>query len=91
MKISNNQNIQKILKTYRKSTKNVEKTNRLKQKEDQIQISENAREYQIALGEYKKLPEVRKEKLEKIKQQMSLENYNPSAEEVVEGMFDRKI
>ncbi|QZY54322.1 flagellar biosynthesis anti-sigma factor FlgM [Crassaminicella profunda] len=91
MKITNNLNMQKILGTYRKNTKNVGNIKKMKQKDDQIQISENAREYQVALDAYKKLPDVRDEKVDKIKQQTASRNYSPSAEEIVEGMFDRKI
>ncbi|QXM05163.1 flagellar biosynthesis anti-sigma factor FlgM [Crassaminicella indica] len=91
MKVTNNPNIQKILSTYRKNTKAVGNTKKMKQKDDQIQISENAREYQFALNAYKKLPKMREEKVEKIKQQMISENYSPSAEEVVERIFDRRV
>jgi negative regulator of flagellin synthesis FlgM len=91
MKISNNSNIQRILGAYRKNVKNAGKTEQMKQKDDQLQISENAREYQVALGAYKNLSEVRDEKLEQVKQQIVSGNYNPSAEEVVDHMFDRKI
>lgn len=91
MKINNNQNIQKILGAYRKNTKGMSKTEKLAQKKDKIEISENAREFQVALNAYKNLPEIREKKVEIVKEQITSGNYNPSAEEVVNNIFDRKV
>ncbi|TCO76472.1 flagellar biosynthesis anti-sigma factor FlgM [Marinisporobacter balticus] len=91
MKISNNQNIQKIMGEYKKNTKGVNKAEKLKQEKDKIEISENARAFQVARNAYKNLPNIRKEKVDLIKEQIASENYNPSAEEVVNSIFDRKI
>jgi negative regulator of flagellin synthesis FlgM len=92
MKISNNPNVHQILKVYQKnSEKYVNKAEKTSQKKDQIEISEKARDFQVALNAYKKLPDIRKEKVEEISKQIRAGNYNPSAEEIVESMFDKKI
>ncbi|QEK11305.1 flagellar biosynthesis anti-sigma factor FlgM [Crassaminicella thermophila] len=91
MKINNNPNIQKILGAYNKNIKGSNKLEKPKMQKDKIEISESAKEFQIALNAYKKLPEVRKEKVEEIKKQIASGNYNPSAEEIVNSMFDKKV
>jgi negative regulator of flagellin synthesis FlgM len=90
MKISNNPNIQKMLGSYKKNTENVYKQGKIKQEKDKVEISENAREYQVAMNAYKNLPQIRKDKVEEIKKQMASGNYNPSAEEIIDSMFNKK-
>ncbi|MDF2546584.1 MAG: flgM [Anaerosolibacter sp.] len=91
MKITNNTNVQKVLGAYKKKLEGVEKTSKLKQENDKVEISETAREFQVALNAYKKLPEIRQNKVDEVTRQIQSGNYNPSAEEVVHSIFDRKI
>ena len=91
MKITNNPNIQKVLNVYRKNTEGVSKSGRTVQEKDKVEISEQARAFQVAYNAYKKLPEIRADKVEDITRKIQSGNYNPSAEEIVESMFDKKI
>lgn len=89
MKITNNPNIQKILGVYRTNTEGVQKTSRVSQ--DKVEISDKAKDFQFAMNAYKNLPEVRKEKIDEINKKIQSGSYNPSGEEIVNSMFDRKI
>lgn len=91
MKITNNPNIQKIFNVYRKNTEGVHKSGRTVQEKDKVEISEQARAFQVAYNAYKKLPEIRVDKVEEITRRIQSGSYNPSAEEIVERMFDKKI
>ncbi|SHI61879.1 anti-sigma-28 factor, FlgM family [Geosporobacter subterraneus DSM 17957] len=91
MKITNNPNIQKVLNVYRKNTEGVSKSGRTVREKDKVEISEQARAFQVAYNAYKKLPEIRADKVEDITRKIQSGNYNPSAEEIVESMFDKKI
>ncbi|AOT70031.1 flagellar biosynthesis anti-sigma factor FlgM [Geosporobacter ferrireducens] len=91
MKITNNPNIQKVLNVYRKNTESVCRSGKTAQEKDKVEISEQARAFQVAYNAYKKLPEVRTDKVEEITKKIQSGNYNPSAEEIAESMFDKKI
>ncbi|WZL73733.1 flagellar biosynthesis anti-sigma factor FlgM [Clostridiaceae bacterium 35-E11] len=91
MKINNNPNVQKILGSYRKNIDNVHKQEKIKQEKDKVEISENARAFQVAMHAFKQLPHIREDKVEEIKKQIASGTYNPSAEEIVNSMFDKKV
>ena len=50
MKISNNPNIQKLLGVYRKNTETVQKTSKISQEKDKVEISDKAKDFQLALN-----------------------------------------
>jgi negative regulator of flagellin synthesis FlgM len=63
---------------------------------DQIQFSENAREYQFAINKLKEMPDVRTEKVDKLKEEIRSENYKVEGKKIVEKIyenvnFDKKI
>lgn len=89
MKITNNPNIQKILGVYRKNTESLQRTSKVNQ--DKVEISDKAKDFQFAMNAYKNLPEVRKDKVDELSKKIQSGSYNPSGEEVVDSMFDRKI
>jgi negative regulator of flagellin synthesis FlgM len=92
MKISNNPNIHRILKTYQKTNeKFAHSIQKGGQKKDQIEISEKAKDFQIAFQAYQRLPEIREEKVQELIQQIRAGKYNPSTEKIVESMIDKKI
>lgn len=96
MKIFNNPNISQIMKLYNKSIKPSEKTGEVTVSKDQLEISEKAKEFQVAMKAFKNLPEVRKEKVEDLKEKIQTNSYNVSGKEVadklIEGiMMDKKI
>lgn len=96
MKIFSNPNIHKVLKAYHNKMTKTEKTNKGNLAKDKIEISSQAKDFQVAVNAFKKLPEAREEKISETKEAIASGTYNPSAEEaadrIVEGVnFDRKI
>lgn len=91
MKITNNSNVQKILGVYQKKSEGMEKASKFKQEKDKVEISEQARAFQVALSAYKKLPDIRKDKVNEVCRQIQSGSYHPSAEEIVERILDRRI
>lgn len=89
MKIFNNPNIQKVLGSYKSKMTKTEKTNKTYAAKDKIEISSKARDFQVALNAFKKLPDVREENVSDIKSAIASGNYNPSAEETIDKMFER--
>ncbi len=96
MKINNNPNVQKVIGAYKSKINKIEKTNKTMEFKDKVEISDKAKDFQVAMQAIKKLPEVRQEKIDGIKNAIKAGTYNPSAEEVVDKMlerinFDKKI
>ncbi|MDK2919904.1 MAG: negative regulator of flagellin synthesis FlgM [Candidatus Petromonas sp.] len=89
MKITNNPNIQKVLGAYKSKMAKTEKTKQVIGGKDKIEISDKAKDFQLAMNAFKKLPEVRDKKVEEIKKQIASGTYNPEAKEVVDKMFER--
>ncbi|MCT4566290.1 MAG: flagellar biosynthesis anti-sigma factor FlgM [Maledivibacter sp.] len=89
MKIFNNTNVQKVLGSYKSNMTKAEKTNKTYEKKDKIEISSKARDFQVAMNAFKELPDVREENISNIKSAIASGNYNPSAEETIDKMFER--
>lgn len=96
MKIFNN-GIDKLMQAYRKQevNKNSIKSKRVS-KNDQLNLSDTARDYQVAMNAIKNVPDIRKEKVEAIKEQIRTGTYKIDegkiAEKILESInFDRKI
>lgn len=87
MKIFNNPNIQKVMKSYGKNVNKVKKSEGIKFSKDKIEISDEAREFQIAKSAFDKLPEIREDKVSEIKDEISKGNYKPSSREVAEKIL----
>lgn len=92
MKINRTEN---VFRAYNKnsSTKKAEKT---KGKEDKLNISQEAKEYQFAIGKLKDIPDIRTEKVNSIKTQIKSGTYEINANKIAEKMiesvnFDKKI
>lgn len=88
MKIFNN-NIQKVLNAYNKNTntKKVKESNRLSKK-DEFSISKEAKEIQRAMKAAKNSPDIRKEKIQEIRERINSGNYNVDAKKIAEKMID---
>lgn len=87
MKITNQMNVQNVLKTYGKSVKQAEVLEKAGVVSDKVEISSMARDIQIARKALSEVPDVRTEKLDEIKQLMASGNYKPSAEDIVDKLF----
>lgn len=86
----------KILQIYSNMGTNKVKPNRKSNEKDEIKFSERAMDYQFAISKLKELPEMRMEKVEKLKRNIKSGNYNVSGKEIVDKIyeninFDKKI
>lgn len=97
MKIFNNPNIAKVLEIYGKTnTKASEKVNNTELPKDKLELSNLAKEFQVAIKAFKELPEIREEKVKEIKEKLQQGSYNVSGKEIgekiIEGIqIDKKI
>lgn len=94
---SNNRNIDKITQAYRKQEINKESIKSAKTgKSDELSLSGVARDYQFAMNAIKNVPDIRKEKVDAIKEQIRTGTYVVDAGNIAEKMlesinFDRKV
>ncbi len=88
MKIFNN-NVHKTMKLYKKQmdAKDIKKTN-LISKSDKINISSKGKDFQVAMNALKKVPDVRQEKVDEIKNQIKSGTYNVDSGKIVEKIFE---
>jgi negative regulator of flagellin synthesis FlgM len=87
MKIGNNIRIQKALNNYKKNVNKTEKSGKAEMKRDQINISQQSIDFQTAMDAFKKLPDVRQEKIDDIKESIDKGTYKPSAEDIIKKMM----
>lgn len=87
MRITGSPNIQNVLKTYGKNVKKTDEIEKTGLKSDKVEISEEAREYQLAMRALKEVPEVRTEKVETIKQEIQSGQYKPNAEQIADQIL----
>lgn len=91
MKINNQINVHNVLKTYQKNAK-VEKVNSKKALElDKVEISNAARDMQVAMKALSEIPEVRRDKVETIKSEMASGTYKADAEDIVDKLFSEVL
>ncbi|MDR5659769.1 flagellar biosynthesis anti-sigma factor FlgM [Serpentinicella sp. ANB-PHB4] len=97
MKIFNNPQLSKVMNLYNKNkSAAVDKAEGVKSKKDQVEISDKAKEFQIAMKAFKALPDIRENKVNEIKQRIETGSYNVSGQEIAEKMvqsvqIDKKI
>ncbi|MBM7623028.1 flagellar biosynthesis anti-sigma factor FlgM [Sporohalobacter salinus] len=90
MKISSEQ-LGQVLKVYNQKKSSKSTSEAKKTKGDKLSISTGAKELQEAKKALKNQPQIRKEKVERLKKQIKTGNYNVSGEEVAEKMLSRTI
>lgn len=88
MKIGNSINVQNVMKSYNKTATNVKKKNNVSLSPDKIEISDAAKEYQLAMQAFKQLPDVREDKVNEIKEQIKDGSYKPSSEDIAKKLLD---
>lgn len=86
MKIFNN-NINKIQSAYNKNKTNIDKSSKV-DKKDKFIISDQGKMIQKAVKMAKDSPDIRKEKIEKIKTQMKNGNYNIDSKLVAQKILE---
>ena len=87
MKINSQMKINSINKAYGKNVGKVKKTDKAEFKKDKIEISEEARSFQVAMNAFNKLPEVREDKVAELKKQVEDGTYKPSAKDIAAKML----
>jgi len=87
MRINNNINVQKVLKGYNKNLSKTKGATNVGMKSDKIEISQSSKDFQIAMDAFKKLPDVRQEKVDQVKDSIDKGNYKPSAEDILKKMM----
>ncbi|SDZ32985.1 anti-sigma-28 factor, FlgM family [Proteiniborus ethanoligenes] len=97
MKIFNNSGIDKMMQAYRKQEHRKEsfKLNR-GSKNDELSLSSTAKDYQIAMNALKNTPDIRKEKVEAIKEQIRTGTYVIDSGKIAEKIlgninFDKRV
>jgi len=82
MKITGNSNIQNVLNNYQKSIKKSEQVNQSSYQNDKVEISKEARDFQVAMNAINHVPEIREDKVNEVKNQIEAGTYNPSSKDV---------
>lgn len=87
MRIQNN-SVNKILNIYNNASKvdQTKKTGKEK-KSDQLNISNRAREFQVAMEQIKNQPDIRAEKVAAIKKQVESGTYKVDAQKIADKMM----
>lgn len=89
MKIYHSPHVAKAMKVYEKSRLNVsESTKELQQHKDQLELSEVAKDFQVALKAFRNLPEIREDKVNAIKEKMKQGTYQVSGKEVADKILE---
>lgn len=87
MKINGNIGVQSVVKAYQNNAPKVDKKPTAGFETDKIEISDEARIQQAAMKAAKQLPEVREDKVAELKQQIKDGTYRPTADQILEKMF----
>lgn len=87
MKINN---INKLLKIYNNNL-NVKKVDEIKveNNKDKLKLSDKAIEYQYALNKLKEVPDIRKDKVDRIKEEIKTGTYVVDGEKIVDKMLKK--
>jgi negative regulator of flagellin synthesis FlgM len=89
MKITNHVHVSNIMKSYNKTVPKAEKAGGVKFVADSIEISDAAREVQVATKALRNLPEVREELVNALKQAIQDGTYKPSSEDIAKKILGR--
>lgn len=87
MKIYSNPNISRVMNSYGVKPEKVEKADSVKGASDKIEISEAAKDFQVAMKAFKELPEIREAKVAALKEQIDSGQYNVSGKEVADRIL----
>ena len=92
MKIFNNPNVNKAMQIYNnKTTEKLDHTKSVEAPKDELQLSNRAKEYQIAMKAFKNLPEVREDLVNDLKNQIKQGSYNVTGEEIADKIIESVI
>ncbi|MCK8059841.1 MULTISPECIES: flagellar biosynthesis anti-sigma factor FlgM [unclassified Fusibacter] len=89
MKIYGNVNVQNAMKTYVKPVNKTEKATGIKVTKDKIEISDAAREVQVATKAIKNLPDIREDLVQELKAAIKDGTYKPSSEDIAKKILGK--
>ncbi len=79
----------KIFQIYENMKNGRLNSNKNVSKKDEFKASEKALDYQFAINKLKEVPEIRKERVERIKAQVQSGNYNVEGKKIAEKIVGR--
>lgn len=85
MKINRTDNVFKI---YNKN-QSAKKVGKSKNKEDKLNISNEAKEYQFAINKLKDIPDIRTKKVNELRAQVKSGTYKVDGDKIAEKMIDK--
>lgn len=92
MKIFNNPNVNKAMQIYnKKATEKLGNAQSVEGPKDELQLSNKAKEYQIAMQAFKNLPEVRKDLVNDLKNKIQQGSYNVTGEKIADKIIESAI
>ena len=83
----NNINVQKVMGSYNKNIGKVKKAEKSEMKRDKVEISQSSKDFQVAMNAFKKLSEVRQDKVDNIKNEIESGVYKPLTEDIIKKMM----
>lgn len=86
----------KVLQIYSDMRNNKVKSNRNTFGKDELEVSDRAIDYRFAINKLKEVPDIRMDKVERIKKEISSGTYNVEGKKIAEKIyesanFDRKV
>ncbi|PIE76937.1 MAG: flagellar biosynthesis anti-sigma factor FlgM [Clostridiales bacterium] len=77
----------KVVNNYSKAVPKTAKASGIKNIQDKIEISDAAREVQVATKAFKELPDVRRELVDRLKVAIEEGTYKPDSEDIAKKMM----
>lgn len=78
----------KVLQIYNNMGQKKVSANKNRFRKDEINFSERAMDYQFAIKKLKDVPEMRMEKVDKLKEEIKSGNYNVEGKKIVEKIYE---
>lgn len=88
MKINNHPNILKAMKVYDKNNHKASTVKEAQHSKDLLQLSDGAKDFQVALKAFHRLPEIREEKVKALREQIQQGTYDVSGKEIADKILD---
>lgn len=73
---------------YNSTMKNKVRNNKTSVKKDELKFSEKAKDFQIAMEKLKEIPDIRTDKVERLKKQVKAGTYNIEGRKIAEKIFE---
>lgn len=78
----------KVVQVYNSMISNKANISKNRKEKDKINLSERAKDYQFAMNKIKEIPDIRIDKVNRLKEQVQSGNYNVEGKKIVEKMFE---